>query len=213
MGLTRRARRSVAVATAAVLVVLVGGGALVARRGADSAHERRSAATAPSNLRTEASPASAAVSFVAASQDWLYQADSQVADDVRQRSAPKAAERLVDASLRDLVEPRRELASSSGTVWWIVRPLATRIDRSAQRAAEVRVWTVTVLSAPGVAVPQSQWTTAVVDLTRPDQRWLVERISYQPGPTPRTGPEDQPWDALALDRALEGYVRLGSGGR
>ncbi|HMQ25916.1 MAG TPA: hypothetical protein PKA98_08005, partial [Acidimicrobiales bacterium] len=103
---------------------------------------------------------------------------------------------------------REQLAQSSGRIWWLVRPLAWRVDDYRDTNARVSVWTVTILSAAGVAAPQSEFLTVTLDLAWVDGDWRVDAVRDTPGPTPVTGPHDQPWDAEPFDRTLDGFTRM-----
>jgi hypothetical protein len=103
---------------------------------------------------------------------------------------------------------REQLAQSSGPIWWLVRPLAWRVDDFRDTQARVSVWTVTILSAASVAAPQSEFLTVTLDLSWVDGDWRVDGVRDTPGPTPITGPHDQPWDAEPFDQALDGFTRM-----
>ena len=103
------------------------------------------------------------------------------------------------------------LSASSGPVWWVVHPLATHVVAATTDAAEVEVWTVTVLAATDVAAPQTEWLTVTVDLALTRDGWRVESIRDRPGPSPMLGPRDQPWDAAPFTDALDGFDRLEGG--
>lgn len=101
----------------------------------------------------------AAVAYSAASQRWLYLGEREVADAVAQIAAPRSVDDLVAEVVEETGTAQEELAKSDGPVWWWVDPLAWRVDAYSNARASVAVWTVTVLSAQGVAVPQSEWMT------------------------------------------------------
>ena len=61
---------------------------------------------------------------------------------------------------------------------------------------------------PGVAAPQSEYLTATLDLSWVDGDWRGDGVRDTPGPTPITGPHDQPWDAEPFDNALDGFTRM-----
>lgn len=153
---------------------------------------------------------SAAVAYATGSQRWLYLTDDQIRAAIAEIATPTAASRLTADVVATVSTARDQLRRSSGRVWWLVRPLAWRVDDLGGRQAQVSVWTVTVLSAAGVAAPQSDYVTVTVDLAWVDGRWRVEGARDTPGPTPITGPHDQPWDAEPFDRALAGFARIDS---
>jgi len=150
----------------------------------------------------------AAVAYATASQRWLYFTDDQIAAAVNEIATPAAAPRLTKDVVADISMARDQLAHSSGRIWWLVRPLAWRVDDFSGSATRVSVWTVTILSAAGVAAPQSEFVTITLDLARVDGDWRVDGVRDTPGPTPITGPHDQPWNAEPFDQALDGFTRM-----
>jgi hypothetical protein len=151
----------------------------------------------------------AAVAYVVDSQRWLYLADDQITAAVTALAAPEAADRLAGQVVAEMREARSRLTVSPGPVWWLVRPLAVRIDHTSPTAMGVSVWTVSVLSAEAVAAPQSSWSTVTVDLDwHNDGGWRVVAVRDRPGPTPAVGPKDPAWNAAPFADALEGFARL-----
>lgn len=157
----------------------------------------------------ESGAVAAAVAYTAASQDWLYLTDEQVAAAIGGIATPNGRDRLVEENLGEVRLARESLAESSGRIWWLVRPLAWRVERCIPSDCRVTVWTVTVLSAAGVAVPQAEWATVTLDLAWVGGDWRVDALRDASGPTPMTGPHDDPWDAVPFDEALGGFTRLG----
>jgi hypothetical protein len=162
----------------------------------------------PAPAATEEGARQAALSTVVASQRWLYLDDQQLAAEVRALATAGAAERLAREEVEEVGVAREALAKSPGRVWWLVRPLAWRVDAFSTDEAQVSVWALTVLSASDVAVPQSDWLTVTVELAWVDGRWLVDGIKDQPGPTPATGMRDEPWQPEPFDDALAGFTRI-----
>ena len=158
--------------------------------------------------RDEAGAVTAAVAYTAASQRWLYLSDDEILTAVAEIATPQAADRLADEVVEEVRSSRDELAQSPGRVWWLVHPLAWRVETHSPDEATVAVWTVTVLAASEVAVPQSAWITVTVDLEWVGGAWRVGAVRDRPGPTPMTGPRDEPWDSRPFDDALEGFTRL-----
>lgn len=150
----------------------------------------------------------AAVAYATASQRWLYFTDEEIEAAVAEIATPVAAPRMAEDVVADVSMAREQLAQSSGPIWWLVRPLAWRVDDYRDTEARVSVWTVTILSAAGVAAPQSEFLTVTLDLSWVDGDWRVDGVRDTPGPTPITGPHDQPWDAEPFDEALDGFTRM-----
>lgn len=158
--------------------------------------------------RTEQGARAAAMTYSGASQLWLYFADVEIEEAVAAIATPTAAPSLTREVVGEVGVAREALAASPGRVWWIVRPLATRVEAFTPDRARISVWTVTVLSATDVALPQSEWITVTVELVWSDGDWLVSAITDAAGPTPMLGPRDQPWQSEPLDDALEGFERI-----
>lgn len=150
------------------------------------------------------------MAFASASQQWLYMTDQQIDDAIREIAAPEAADRISRETVAEIRVARDPLTESAGRIWWFVRPLATNVESVDATSARVSVWVVTVLSAADVALPQADWLTLNLDLVRSGDRWLLESIEDQPGPTPMSGVRDEPWQPEPFDDALDGFERVGS---
>lgn len=150
----------------------------------------------------------ASIAYATASQRWLYFSDDEIRAAVDEIATPIAAPRMADQIVLDVSTARDQLAASPGRVWWLVRPLAWRVDHIDDSEARVSVWTITVLSAAGVAAPQAEYMTVTLDLAWVDGDWRVDGVRDTPGPTPMTGPQDQPWDAEPFDQTLAGFTRM-----
>jgi len=159
---------------------------------------------------TEEGAVAAALVYASASQRWLYFDDTEIIAAVAVLATPAAAETLTAEVVAEIIMARDQLAASSGRVWWLVRPLATRVEFFTEAAARVSVWTVTVLSATGVAVPQAEWLTVMVDLKWSEGDWRVDGVRSTPGPTPILSPKDEPWTADRFDDGLDGFTRVDS---
>lgn len=156
----------------------------------------------------EGGATAAAVAYATAPQRWLYFTDAQITAAVVEIATPAAAPRLTEEVVSDVSSARDQLGKSPGRVWWLVRPLAWRVDSYDPDEATVSVWTVTVLSAEEVAAPQCEWVTVTLELAWVDGDWRVDGVRDTPGPTPLTSPGDQPWDAGPFDQALTGFSRM-----
>jgi len=153
----------------------------------------------------------AAVAYTAASQRWLYFSDDEIGEAVAVLATPAATGRLTAAVVSEVGLARDGLAQSTGRVWWLVHPLATRVEFYTPDAARVSVWTVTVLAAAGVALPQSEWMTVTVDLAWVDGDWRVDDVRSVLGPTPILSPKDEPWPSDRFDTGLDGFERRDGG--
>lgn len=150
----------------------------------------------------------ASISYATASQRWLYFSDDEIRDAVDEIATPIAAPRMADQIVLDVSTAREQLATSTSRIWWLVRPLAWRVDHIDDTEARISVWTITILSAAGVAAPQAEYMTVTLDLAWVDGDWRVDGVRDTPGPTPMTGPQDQPWDAEPFDQTLAGFTRM-----
>ena len=70
----------------------------------------------------------AAVSYATAPQTWLYLSDEQVTASARAVTVPEARDELVPRLVEEVRLLRDELRKASGTVWFVVAPLATRVE-------------------------------------------------------------------------------------
>lgn len=219
-----RPRRGVLIVLAAVVTMLVLG-AVVGRFGAsseaDSMARDETVANPTEPGRTEGDPGgprgfaqnrngaeAAAIAYATAPQQWLYLSDDEIERAVHRMASQAVANDLAQSVVADVAEARAELGESPGRVWWLVRPLASRVESADRAEARVSVWVVTVLSAEGVAAPQAEWITVTVDLVWRGSDWKVDAVRDVPGPTPMIGPGDRPWDAEPFDHFLEDFVRM-----
>jgi hypothetical protein len=158
--------------------------------------------------QNETGATAAALAYAAAPQAWLYMTDDEVRADVARLTTTEGADRLTDGIVEEIAAARSQLADAAGPTWWIVHPLAWRVDSFQPTEATVSVWTFGLLSAADVAVPQTDWITTTFDLEWVDGAWRVAAANDSVGPTPAVGPADQPWDPEPLDDALDGFTRL-----
>jgi hypothetical protein len=152
----------------------------------------------------------AALEYAAAATRWLYLTDAQLRVAVLAITTADAGPALAERTVAEIRVAREALRRTSGRVWWLVRPLAWRLDSYTDTEARLSVWTVGVLSATGVAVPQSDWRTVNMTLSWERGTWLVAAVSDRPGPTPTVGGRDAPWQAEPFDMTLRGLHRLGA---
>lgn len=158
--------------------------------------------------RSEAGARAAALTYATAPQRWMYFDDDGVERAVRAIASSGSSARLAVEVGEEVRAAREGLTGSVGRVWWIVRPLATRVESHGRDEARVAVWVVSVLSASDVAMPQSDWRTVTFELVWEDGDWRVDGIRDSAGPTPMLGPRDRPWPPELLDESLDGFARL-----
>lgn len=152
----------------------------------------------------------AALEYAAAATRWLYLTDAQLRAAVLAIATADAGPALAERTVAEIRVAREALRRTSGRVWWLVRPLAWRLDSYGDTDARLSVWTVSVLSATGVAVPQSDWRTLSLTLRWEIGTWRVAAVSDRPGPTPTVGGRDVPWQAEPFDTGLRGFHRIGA---
>ena len=233
LGRRRLSRRAgAAIAAIAVVAVVVAVALLVSGTGGDSpssaravAAEERSApgsshgseldsatlATATDGpfSRDEAGAVAAALEYASAPQAWLYLPDTQLRAVLAEVVAPgTAGEALSDEVVYDVGLLRDELEAATGTVWFVVAPLATKVERYSDDRATVAVWYVGVLSADDVVMPHSGWHTVTFELVWHD-RWRAAARSETEGPVPQLEAGQQPWSAHLVDDELAGFHRVG----
>lgn len=218
----RQRRLRLLVVALGIFIALVGCAAVLLRLGqpdvrensasapttTGSSDQARQTTSAVGEAQDEAGATSAALTYAAAPQRWLYMTDGEVRAAVADLATPRAADRLATEVEDRIAAARADLAESTGPVWWIVHPLAWRVDSFRSTEATVSVWTFSFLSAADVAVPQTEWTTTTFDLEWSQGRWRIAAVSDSVGPTPAVGPADQPWEPEPLDDALDGFTRL-----
>lgn len=161
--------------------------------------------------QSEAGATAFALGLAAAAQSWLYLSDNELDVVVRSVAAAESAERVASEVLSDVRAAREALARTPGRVWWVVRPLAWRVDSYTAARSLVSVWSVSVLSAADVAMPQADWTTTVFELVWEPEGWRLLSSSDMPGPTPQLGGTDHAWEPEPFDEALDGFQRVGAG--
>jgi len=224
----RRPLHRLAVAGAAALVFLGGmaaRGALGDRTGRDSEAAPAAATTAAEAVgagptrevdgapagfaRTREGAQAAAIAYTATlSQRLLYLEPADAEAAVRAVAADASADTLTADALDSLEAARTPLAEGSGATWWIVEPLAVKVEAFSTDRAGVSVWLVRVISRQGVVVPQASWVTETVELVWEDGDWRLWSDTSTPGPTPVLDGSDLPSSAAELDGELAGFELL-----
>lgn len=221
----RPAFRRLAVAGAAALVFLAG----MAARGAvgDSGESQPQADPSPTDQAAAVGPTrepdgtpagfarsrdgarEAAVAYTATLSQWLLYLEPDAAEAaVRAVAAEASADTLTNDVLAGLRTVREPLATGTGATWWVVEPLAAKVEAYTADRARVSVWVVRVLSRQGVVVPQSSWVTETVELVWEGGDWRLWSNESTPGPTPVLDGSDAPASAAELDTELTGFELL-----
>jgi hypothetical protein len=160
--------------------------------------------------RDEQGAVAAAMSYASAPQAWLYQADEQVTSTANAIVVPAARDGIVPDIVEEARVLRNEVSKSPGVVWFVVAPLATRVESYDEDRATVRVWVVRVLSAEAVAAPQSGWTTLTLGLAWDRDDWRIRSVDEVEGPVPQVEAGQQPWAPEYLAAKLSGFERVGA---
>jgi len=229
--------RSILVLVAVALVAMVAGAALRGTTDPEPAASTRAATgqrtssdgtsegdgapagTGPTDLldgvgvgftHDEAGAVAAAMAYTQAPQAWLYLSDDEVERSAATVTLPSARDQLVARMVDEAGRLREELRNASGTVWFVVSPLATKVEDYSPSSAVVRVWSVRVLSADGVAMPQSGWQTLTFELVWHEGDWRMAEVAEADGPTPQLEAGLRPWAADYLDEELAGFSRVGA---
>jgi hypothetical protein len=215
----RAAFRRVAVAGAAALVFLAGMAARGALGDRNEIESQAEAAPANPNGRNDRTPAGfarsrdgareAAIAYTATlSQRLLYLEPEAAEAAVRSIAADASVDTITRDVLTALETIREPLAAGTGATWWVVEPLAAKVEAHTTDRARVSVWMVRVLSRPGVVVPQSSWVTETVELVWERGDWRLWSDESTPGPTPVLDGSDVPASAAELDTELTGFELL-----
>lgn len=167
----------------------------------------RAARNAPVGRPTTAStqsPTEVALRYVLNGQALLDAGPAGVDAVLAPIVAPAARQRLVDENQRSVARVTAELSGATGPIRWRQAPLAVRADTTGD-VATVAVWHVGVLSAPGVAPPQSHWSTSAVELEHTDGGWKVTDETVADGPMPLNGGNASPVEDASFEAALDGF--------
>ena len=224
----RKSFRGVAVAGAAALVFLGGmaaRGALGDRPEPNAQAAPSAAATTPGVVgpgpttevdgvpagfaRTRAGVQAAAIAYTATLSQRLLYLDPVAAETaVRSAAADASEDSLVADARSGLDAARTPLADGAGATWWVVQPLAVKLEAFSEDRARASVWLVRVLSRQGVVVPQTSWVTETVELVWEDGDWRLWSDTSIPGPTPVPDGSDLPASAAELEADLSGFELL-----
>ena len=85
----------------------------------------------------------------------------------------------------------------------IEQPITATVEATAT-GAQVRVWSVLVVAAPGVGPGRQVWRTVTLDMVDAGGRWLVDGWTSTPGPSPAPPAEG----AVRRRRRVRGAARL-----
>lgn len=170
----------------------------------------------PSGARTVATADGARQSVVdyvsTVRQRLAYMTDSSARAVLSAWIAPGAAPTLVESELAQAAAVRDVLSATGGGVWWLVTPLATRLDAIDGDRARVSVWLASIAaSGPNPTLPTAgiqpmvRFQTDTVEIVWSDDGWQVWSITSIDGPTPMTTPSAQIATVDTFLAGLDGY--------
>lgn len=169
----------------------------------------------PSNSRTVATRAGArqsGVDYVATVRQRLVYLTDVAGRQVLEAWTAPGADGLVDTELDQAAGIRATLAADGGDVWWVVSPLAVRVDGFGGDRARVSVWLSSLVGSgvdPAVSVtatqPMVRFQIDTVELVWTGERWAVWSITSVDGPTPMTAPSSQIATPDGFITAVEGF--------
>ena len=81
------------------------------------------------------------------------------------------------------------------------QPITATVEAT-PNGAQVRVWSVLVVAAPGVGPGRQAWRTVTLDMVEVGGRWLVDGWTSTPGPSPAPPAEGAYDDAAAFVQPL-----------
>jgi hypothetical protein len=108
-------------------------------------------------------------------------------DMIHQLASDRYGSALARTSANQLDEFMADIGAKSivpAELIWDDLPLTAKVNRFTSTGAQVRVWSVVVLGAPHVGVPNQTWHTVTVDLVWQHDDWKIDHWVDRPGPTP-----------------------------
>jgi hypothetical protein len=145
---------------------------------------------------SEAGARQAAVDYLATVRQRLVYLDATASRDVLAAwAAPGVSPQVIDHDVSEAAAIRHRLAADGGAVWWVVSPLAVRLDAYSPQRARVAVWLVTVVASgadPAVSTeataPMVRFQVDTVELVWAAGRWTVWSTTSVDGPAPMIAP-------------------------
>jgi hypothetical protein len=146
---------------------------------------------------------SAALAYLALSER-VVDMDIEAAVAAQREAATATAAPGLVADLRQRLGALRS-AFPGGGLHYRVGALAVRVVPGGGGQAQVEVWYVGVLSAPGVA-PYEQWHLSRYDLAWERGGWRVAAETTGPGPRPAAPLSPEPTTEATLETVLGGFT-------
>ncbi len=138
-------------------------------------------------------------------QKMMYLDDPSISRAQREISAEGRRDQLVAERHRSVGTWRASLDPGEGQLWWVVSPLASRVESYTADRARVLVWVSFVVSRSGATAPRVWFGIQAIDLVREGEDWKIWAQSLDDGPTPQSSPGSKPSDATELAERLDGF--------
>lgn len=110
-------------------------------------------------------------------------------------AAPGVAAGTIEREVTEAAALRGRLTADGGQVWWVVSPLAIRVEAYAPDRARVSVWQTSIIASgadPAVSTeatqPMVRFQTDTVELVWSQDHWTVWSTTSTEGPTPMLAP-------------------------
>lgn len=191
----------------AVLSALAIVGVVVTRLGR---HEASPSGTQPADVRPAETPAPpvdeleaarvAAVAAVALTDDVAQAGFISRRELIQSFSTPAYGPALADetsAAMNVMLLNLGERDVDPSNLHVAEQPITARAE-SAGDGVRVEVWSVLVVAVPGAGPGRQVWRTVTLDMVNVGGRWLVDRWTSTPGPTPSPAAEVAFDDAKAF---------------
>jgi hypothetical protein len=162
---------------------------------------------------TEAGARAAGVAYASeVEQKMLYLDDVAIDRAERQITADVRADQLLAQRHQAVDTWRASLETGQGQLWWVVSPLASKVESRTGDRARVLVWVSYLVSRPGATAPRVWFGVQTIDLVWEHDDWKIWSHALDAGPTPQAAPGSKPSDATELGQRLGGF-QLGTGDR
>jgi hypothetical protein len=146
--------------------------------------------------RSEDGARQAALDYLVTVRQRLVYLTPEAGNDVLTAwAAPGVSAASISRDVDEAAALRGRLAEDGGQVWWVVSPLAIRVDAYSPERVRVAVWQTSVIASgadPDVSAeatqPMVRFQTDTVELVWDVDRWAVWAVTSTDGPTPMLAP-------------------------
>ena len=150
---------------------------------------------ARSDRSTDGARQSAVDYLVTVRQRVVYLTSEAATDVLTAWAAPGVSAASISRDVDEAAALRGRLGEDGGQVWWVVAPLAIRLDAYSPERARVAVWQTSIIASgadPDVSSeatqPMVRFQTDTVELVWNVDRWAVWAVVSTDGPTPMLAP-------------------------